>query len=263
MTLCDLQRDFQAWLTTGSPDASRRLDPRSTVGTAVYQNNYRSQLLSVLEASYPHTHTWLGSAWFRQAAIAHIDGQPPHTWTLDLYGGDFEQTLRTMFPHNPDVHELAWIEWSLAESFVAPDADRLALDQLGELDWEHARLRLSPSLRLRPAHTNAASLWSALQQGGNAPESEMLATPGGLVTWRQGFTCQLKAIDDDAYAALQSLYLDGRFATLCNLLVARLGEDAGVARAGELLAEWLGSGVVTGVVVNQRVPICTGAPGVP
>ncbi|MET3653270.1 DNA-binding domain-containing protein [Dyella japonica] len=247
MTLAELQRDFRDWLTTASADASQRLDPRSSFGMTVYQNNYRAQLVSVLEASYPQLHARLGSELFLDAAITHIDRHPPHAWTLDAYGADFEATLRAMLPHNPDVHELAWIEWSLSESFVAPDAAGVSPEQLAQIDWDTARLQFSPSLRHRPAITNAAALWSALQQDVEVPESEMLDAPRALITWRQGYTCQLKQVDTDEYAALQSLHHDNRFASLCDELVARLGEDTGVTRAGELLASWIGAGVVTGV----------------
>lgn len=247
MTLAELQRDFRDWLTRASPDAARRVDPRAGMGMTVYQNNYRAQLVSVLEASYPLLHAWLGSTLFLEAAIRHIDSRPPHGWTLDAYGADFDDTLRGMLPDNPDVHELAWIEWSLSESFVAPDATPLCSDQLADVDWDTARLQLAPSLRQRSVTTNAPDLWSTLQQDAEVPESEMLAVPGGVVTWRQGYTCQLKQIDAVEHDALLLLRDDPRFSALCDALVARLGEDAGIARAGELLASWIAAGIVTGV----------------
>lgn len=248
MTLAELQRDFRDWLTLASPEAARRLDPGVGMGMTVYQNNYRAQLVGVLEASYPQLHAWLGSTLFLEAAIRHIDSRPPHSWTLDAYGADFGITLISMLPDNPDVHELAWIEWSLSESFVAPDAMPLSSDQLADIDWDTARLQLAPSLRQRSVTTNAPDLWSALQQGTGAPESEMLATPGGVVTWRQGYTCQLKQVDTVEHDALLLLRDDPRFSALCDALVARLGEAAGIARAGELLASWISAGMVTGVI---------------
>jgi hypothetical protein len=247
MTLAELQRDFRDWLTQASPEAAQRLDPRAGRGMTVYQNNYRAQLVGVLEASYPQLHAWLGSALFLEATIRHIDSRPPHSWTLDAYGADFETTLISMLPDNPDVHELAWIEWSLSESFVAPDAATLSSDQLANVDWDTACLQLAPSLRQRSVTTNAPDLWSALQQDTDAPESEMLATPGGVVTWRQGYSCQLKQIDTVEHDALLLLRDDSRFSALCDALVARLGEEAGIARAGELLASWISAGIVTDV----------------
>jgi hypothetical protein len=67
------------------------------------------------------------------------------------------------------------------------------------------------------------------------------------VVWRTGFTSRLKRVDAVAYAALCSLRDDDRFAALCDTLVQRLGEEDGVAKAGQLLAEWIGAGIVTAV----------------
>ena len=36
--------------------------------------------------------------------------------------------------------------------------------------------------------------------------------------------------------------------TLCEFLVERLGEDEGISRAGELLAGWIGSELIVGVI---------------
>jgi hypothetical protein len=49
---------------------------------------------------------------------------------------------------------------------------------------------------------------------------------------------------------LLSLRDDGRFDVLCDALVEHLGEDAGVAKAGELLADWLAAGLVVVIAGN-------------
>ncbi|WP_266158015.1 DNA-binding domain-containing protein [Dyella silvatica] len=140
MKLAELQQSLRNWLTCSSDEASRDLDPPSIAGLTVYQNNYRAQLVGCLQTSYPLLSTWMGAELFREAAITHIDNHPPHAWTLDVYGADFEETLRSMFPDNPDIHELAWIEWSLSESFVAADAEPIASSHLSDVDWDHARI---------------------------------------------------------------------------------------------------------------------------
>jgi hypothetical protein len=253
MKLADLQRDFRDWLTGGSMEASMHFGPQARRGLEVYQNNYRSQLVGVLQTSYPHLLTWLGSERFLQAAAIHIDSHPPQSWTLDAYGDDFADTLRAMLPHNPDAHELAWIEWSLAQSFVAADAGALAGEELANVDWETARLQLAPSLRQHRATTNAAALWGALDQGDAVPESEMLPSPCGLITWRQGYRCRLKQIDAIEHTALLLLHDDDRFSALCDALVEHLGEEAGVARGGQLLAEWMAAGIVTGIISTRSM----------
>jgi hypothetical protein len=240
MNLAEMQRDFRSWLMTASDDAASRLMGSTPAGLSVYQNNYRTQLVGCLEVSFPHVRTWIGDEAFLAAAITHIDEHPPHAWTLDAYGDDFDESLASLYPHNPDVRELARIELALAHAFVAPDGEVLTPDALTQLDWDTTQLRLAPSLVMEPVTTNAADIWSALQRRDVPPESEMLAEPAGVIVWRQDFTVYLDAVDGLEYAALRQLQEHGNFAALCAMLVERLGEEAGIAKAGALLARWIG-----------------------
>ncbi|GLQ52089.1 putative DNA-binding domain-containing protein [Dyella flava] len=247
MNLAQMQREFQSWLVTASDDAAQRLAGGHVAGLSVYQNNYRVQLVDCLRVSYPHVQTWLGEDAFLAAAITHIDNSPPHAWTLDAYGDDFGETLALLYPDNPEVHELAWIELALSRAFVAPDAGPLTLEALSDIDWESARLHLAPSFTAHVVTTNAADIWSALQQGIAPPESEMLAKPAAVVVWRRQFTVVLEAVDAVEHAALLQLWENGSFDALCSMLVARLGESEGVAKAGALLAGWVGKELLAGV----------------
>src|SRR5690349_12950193 len=115
-----LQRDFGDWLVQPTDAIARRLGPAARL--AVYQNNYRSQLVNCLQLSYPQVRAWLGEDAFLAAAVHHIDRRPPHAWTLDAYADGLPATLEERYPHNPDLHELAWIEHALQAAFVAADA---------------------------------------------------------------------------------------------------------------------------------------------
>jgi hypothetical protein len=247
MMLLDLQRDFRLWLASGSETAARRISGAHEAGLAVYQNNYRAQLVSCLEASYPLLRARMGDDAFLHLAVKHISLHPPHAWTLDAYADHLETTLEILFPHNPDLHELAWIELALGTAFVAEDAEPIAAADLAAVDWDTVRLVLTPSLHMRGATTNALEVWRALSAGLEAPEATMLAEPGALVAWRSGFVSCLRAADPLEIEALATLQLHGSFAALCELLAGRLGEDEGIARAGALLAEWIGAGLVTGM----------------
>lgn len=247
MTLAELQRDFRTWLVSASDDSATRLAGGAMAGLNVYQNNYRAQLVGCLEDAFPRVRAWTGDEIFHNAVITHIDSHPPHAWTLDAYPRGFGDTLATEFPNNPDLHELAWIELSLSEVFVAADAAPLSIDALSTVDWDTARLRLTPSLMTRVRTTNAESIWSALWEETPVPEGAMLPEPGGLMVWRRQFTSRLKCVDALELEALLHVQAHGDFASLCDLLVERLGEEQGIARAGELLANWLASELIIGV----------------
>jgi hypothetical protein len=216
-------------------------------GLAVYQNNYRAQLVGSLEQSYPQLRAWIGEEAFLYAARSHIDANPPHAWTLDAYADDFGDSLLKLFPDNPDIHELAWLEHALDACFVGPDAVPVTAAELAEIDWDAARLRLTPTLLSRRATTNAADIWWAMRDGKDKPEGEVLPVPRALLVWRRGHVSCLRTIDTLEHEALMHLQEHGSFVVLCDMLVDRLGEVDGVAKAGALLADWVGSELVTGI----------------
>ncbi|WP_428553283.1 putative DNA-binding domain-containing protein [Pseudomonas edaphica] len=253
MKLAQWQQAFRTWLVSASDDSARLLGDRHA-GLAVYQNNYRAQLVGCLEQAFPIVRRWLGEEAFLAASITHIDQQPPHAWTLDAYPEGFYATLKTVLPNNPDVHELAWIESALNEAFVAADATPLPLQALAELDWDSAVLRLTPSLRCHGLTTNAEAIWSALWQDALAPQAMMLEQAGGLLVWRRQYTSRLRQVSALELEAVLHLQADGSFAGLCEFLVARLGEEAGVAQAGEYLAGWLGSELIVDPVASGLAP---------
>lgn len=242
--LARLQHDFRAWLVRPNEALGRRLGPPARL--AVYQNNYRAQLVGCLRSSFPQVRDWMGEDAFLAAAVRHIDSRPPHDWTLDAYADGFPDALAADWPDNPDLHELAWIEHALQAAFVARDAACLDAAAWAEVDWERARVRFTPSMRLRPALTNAERIWAALAEGLAPPEGEMLAEQGGLLVWRRGHQCVLRQLDAIEHAALLRLREDDGFAGLCDWLAARLGEEEGVARAGALLGRWLAGQLIVG-----------------
>ena len=254
MTLAEMQQNFRDWLVAPTDELARRLAAPDSPGLPVYQNNYRAQLVGSLEASFPHVRAWMGAEAFHYAAVTHIDRNPPHAWTLDAYPDEFGVTLAELFPYNPDIHELAWIEAALNAAFVAQDAEPLTPADLAGIDWESARLQLAPSLQTHVATANAETIWWAMSGNQQRPEGEMLAEPQGLVVWRRGLVSCLRSVDMLQLDALRHLQTHGSFAALCELLVARLGEDEGIARAGALLAGWLGSEMITGAGADQAPP---------
>ncbi|MGN6478711.1 HvfC/BufC family peptide modification chaperone [Luteibacter sp.] len=247
MKLAALQDQFRQWLVTGDEAGTEAFGASARPGLQVYQNNYRVQLMGCLEVSYPLLRRFIGEDAFREAAITHIDARPPRGWTLDHYGADFGETLRALHPRNPDLEELAWIEWMLGEAFVAADTLPATPEALASVDWDHANLVLSPSVRVRRAVTNADDVWMALRDGEAAVESEWLAAPEGLLVWRRDHMARLRRTDAVESAALVALGKDPGFGSLCETLVGLLGEEAGVQRAGQLLADWLSAGVVVGI----------------
>ncbi|PZO92314.1 MAG: DUF2063 domain-containing protein [Sphingomonas sanxanigenens] len=247
MSLIALQRDFRAWLDTASDEAAARMGPQAAAGLLVYQNNYRAALMACLADTFERVRAWIGEDAFEAAAIAHIRTHPPHAWTLDAYAEGFPDSIAALWPHDPEVGELAWIDGALAEAFVAPDADPVAMADLGAIDWDNAVLRFSPSIALAPAASNAAAIWSALSAGETPPAAARLPIPGATMVWRQdGMSC-FRSIETVERLAIDHAMSGASFGALCAMLVDSLGEAEGAAQAGALLGQWLRDGLIVGV----------------
>ncbi|WP_159982620.1 MULTISPECIES: DNA-binding domain-containing protein [unclassified Novosphingobium] len=246
MNLAALQRDFRGWLVEGSDDAASRIGAAARPGLAVYQNNYRTQLVACLAETYGHTHAWLGDDAFLAAAITHIDASPPHAWTLDAYPEGFAVTLAGLYPDDGEVAELAALEWALSRAFTAPDAAPMTPGDLAAVDWDTAIIRFTPSLDIIPAATNAAAIWSALAAGETPSTAERLPEPAALVVWRQDFAPSFRTIDAVEEQAIIRCAARQDFTALCGSLIETLGESAGIDRAAALLGQWIGDGLIVG-----------------
>jgi hypothetical protein len=245
MGLNALQQDFRAWLVEADEVAAGRVPLIDRRGLAVYQNNYRGALMACLEDSYPQTSAWIGQAAFRSASADHIDRVAPHSWTLDDYAEGFPATLAERFADDRDVADLARLELALAEAFVAPDGLPLAVGDLAAVDWNEAVLRLVPSASFLSLTTNAADIWSALDEGCDPPHGQKATEPVILIVWRQDFTCCFQRLDADERELLPHLAGGLSFAAMCDTLVGRHGADRGVALAGGLLARWTQAGLLS------------------
>lgn len=245
MTLLALQRDFSAWLRSGSAAAAARFAASCEPGLRVYQNNYRAQLVTCLETIFLRTREWIGDEAFHAAVITHIDAIPPSSWTLDDYGRDFSMTLSTLFPEDPEVTELAWLEWALDEAFTRADHTVLDPTIIASSDWDRAALRFSPSIDILALTTNAPAIWSALSESEMPPPAEMLKVPAALLVWRKAMTSHFRVIDACERDILLLARAGRPFAFLCEKLVAEIGEQEGVALAGALLGRWIADDLIT------------------
>lgn len=250
MGLSAFQDDFRAWLTRSDEQAADRLALADRRGLAVYQNTYRAQLMACLEESYPQTMALIGlrfgEAAFHAAAARHIDSVPPSRWTLDAYAQGFPASLRRLFPDAPAIGELADLELALGETFIAPDATALTLADLQSGALDETAIALVPGTVFLPLRTNADAIWSALSAQEPCPAPHVReSTDTPVMIWRQDFVCCFRRLEDDEAALLPSLVTGTPFAQMCEDLVARLGMEDGITRAGALLARWTQAGLLT------------------
>lgn len=229
-----------------------------TAGMEIYRSAYRNRLLEALRTSFEKTCQYVGGEAFDTAACHHIILNPPVSWTLDDYGAGFDLTVAELFAEDPEVAELAWLEWHMQRAFgsadVMPlDAARLASGELGIADWDRATFALVPSFAMRANRTDCTALWQALADGEALPTEREHPKIGQLIVWRNGISPHFRVADTIEGEALSSIAAGQDFGSLCASLADEIGPDAALSQAGGWLVQWLQDGLIASVSLGGQV----------
>ncbi len=244
-SLAALQDQFRQWLETGEPDAAKPFGAAAAPGLAVYLNNYRVQLLNCLEQVFRCTLAWLGEERFRAAARSHIMQRPPADWTLDAYPATFVAALAEQLPDDLVAAELASLEWALDTAFTAADQPPLTRPMFTALDWEQVVLSHAAGGTILSHRSNAAAIWQALDRGDDPCAAQIGSDAVSILVWRCELAPCFRELAPDEARLMAALDAGLPFTTMCSLLERELGEEAAVARAGQLLARWADDGAVS------------------
>lgn len=254
MTLAATQRAFQAQILDEDVPLPDDWEPGMAAGVAIYRNAYRARLVDALKDTFPRTLEWVSEESFDRAAAHHLITRPPGHWSLDLAGDGFPETLATLFASDPEVPELARLEWDMHLAFVAADADPLdasgfadATLRFTEDDWAQLRLAFVPSLAIRPLRSTALTIWKALSDGGDPPAQMLLETPANLLVWREGLRPVFRSASHEESACLERLRSGDSFGNVCELLAEERQDDSAASEAGAMLGRWIGEGLIVSV----------------
>lgn len=252
MTLLALQKDFREALLADDAMDGARFGADAVAGLNVYRNAYRGRLMECLRTSYDKVWGWIGDEAFDAAACHHIILHPPQSWTLDFYGEGFERTLATLFPDDPEVSELAWLEQAMQRAFASLDqpiitAGDLTSGELAAINWDHAQLGFVSSFQLREFRTNCIEIWLSIANDTDAPDALLLDEPISVAVWRKEFSPQFRMIDPNEQKALTLLMNGGTFGELCDEMAARLGVEAAASATGAMLGRWIGEEMISSI----------------
>jgi hypothetical protein len=251
MTLATLQQDFMAHVLDEERLLPHDWNPRMGEGLAIYRNAYRARLIDALRESFPKTVLWVGDEAFEQAAAHHLIEHPPRGWTLDLVGDGFVGTLEGLFANDPDVADLAWLEWAMHLTFTAPDCDPLDVagfaevtHDFGEDEWAGMRLTFVPSFHHRKVSSDCTALWWALDRGEPFATAPQAASPMHCLVWRDGLIPVFTPVTAQEGDSLKRVEHGASFGEICAMLAEDLPADQAAADAGAMLGRWIGHGIV-------------------
>lgn len=215
----------------------------------IYHHAYRARLAEVLADTYAKTWLYMGSDTFEAHARAYAVAHPPRVRSLNRYGEGFTDTLRTLYPDNPELHELAQLDWDLRTRFDGADVPALdAATAPGASPWLARAGVLHPSALLRTLTTNAVALWNAIHADDEVPEAMALPAPVSLLVWRQGHQPHFRTLQAPEADWVGHLQAGASVEQAC----ARL-QTQGLLPAPEVLAQWL-AGLLRDGLVRADLP---------
>jgi hypothetical protein len=269
-TLAQLQGAFIALLLD---DSQALPEGWSEERFAIYRNAYRARLVDAIRDTYPRTERWVGEDAFRRAAIHHVIKHPPRGWTLDKAGEGMVATLSELFPKDPEVSELAWLEWAMHECFVSTDCTPMdvagfqaATAAFGPDDWAGLRLAFLPGTRVTCVSHRIDRLWRALADDERALDPGAIdyevAEPLACVVWRQGLTPVCAPLRAAEGLTLALMLAGESYGDACRRLACDIGADAAIREAGAMLGRWIHHGMLS--AVRSECPLHGGSrEGVP
>lgn len=229
-------------------------------GMAVYRANYRSALMDGLAATFERTGRYVGEEAFRKARMHHAISHPPRGWTIDAVGEGFDRTCAQLFAHNPEVAELAWLEWSMLELATAPNAQTLSPEQFAgqsatfdDEDWANLRLQFQPRASARMVTGNLTALWQSLDGDGTGQPEPLLTRPMGCLVWREGERPTFLLVEAESARAFALVQQGASYGELIEHLIGDDPSPSGetiqnaAMRAGAMLGQWLREGMVIAV----------------
>jgi hypothetical protein len=194
-------------------------------------------LAEVLADTFTKTTLFLGSDLFDTLAAQFAVAQPPTVRSLNDYGGGFAIYLAEQYPSNPELFELAQLEWDLRHCFASANHEALTLE-LAQADaaqtWLTQGAPLHPTLLMRPITTNVVQRWHAIDQDAEVPPVVALLGGQSLVVWRKNFQPSFATVDPSEARCLTMLAQGDSIA-----LAAQSLADAGHLSDPAVLGDWL------------------------
>jgi len=258
-TLLERQTDFLRSILDENAPLPSGWGNSQAAGMSVYRGNYRSALIDAIGDTYERTRAYVGDGPFAQVATHHAIAHPPSSWTIDDVGRAFDQTCQELFVNNPEVSELAWLEWTMLRLATAPDivpmdAVDFAHATVGftDKDWSSLRLEFQPRAKSREVSANLTALWNAIADEASERPKPLLSQTKGCLVWREGERPTFMLTSADEACAFEIMQRGGAYSEmLAQLAVRQKGGDRlqkAVTRAGEMLGGWLNEGLITRVI---------------
>lgn len=239
-------------------DASNRLALAESVSDTpalrfgIYHSAYRLRLCEVLRDSFAKTCAYMGSDLFDEQVSLFVVQQPPTARNLGRYGAALPGFFQQIYPDNPELYELAQLDWDLRSRFDGADAPALTPEmaaqaltpnEQGDIPGLIMASPLHPSVVLRDSRTNVLKLWRAIDEDVEVPEVQHTDGGTGLVVWRWDMQPHFMSLDAAQYRFMQALSAGASIQDASERFA-----DTEVLPTPEVLGAWLQSWLSQGLL---------------
>ena len=244
LPLAAVQRHFADQVLAGALPQATPDDP-VTGRLPIYHHAYRARLAEVLADTYAKTFLYMGSDSFDVHARAFAVAHPPQTRSLNRYGEGLVEALRVQYPDNPELHELAQLDWDLRTRFDSADVTTLETAAAQASDtWTTRPGVLHPSALLRTITTNVVGVWNAIHTDDDVPEAVAMSAPATLLVWRKGHQPHFRTLDTAESAWVQAMHAGASVHDACAALLGSGLWKGDPTVLGGWLAQLLDDGLV-------------------
>jgi len=249
-SLAAVQNEFFDYILGRSDGALGLIVDDEKVGAEkrmnIYHNAYRASLAGVLADHFERVYRYIGDAQFNEVARAYIANYPSKVRNLRYYGESFPAFLSKCHPRDPELAELAQIDWHLRYAFDAADEKSLDAVRIGALgeEWTTTSLSLHPTATLMRAQYNIIAIWTALDRDDDVPDCTALTEALPILVWRNEMQPHFRSLSHDEATALALLEDGTSFDHICEHIAEISDENAAIETLSRWLALWLADGVI-------------------
>jgi hypothetical protein len=245
-----------------SPD---RLDevllPSATLTPAeridIYHGMYLLRMAEALESDYPALSHFLGERRWTDVVRGYVQAHPSRSHTLNVLGRSLADWLleAPALPRRGFCHDLARLEWAVAEAFDAEETPRLTEVRLAELpaeSLETARLVASAPLRLVALRWNAGE-WLDSTKDDRHEHPKPRRRDAWIAVYRQGYAVYRRELSRPAFRLLSDLVSGRPVGEALSAALARRGAP-GPETLTRWFRDWAADGLFRGIEWPARAP---------
>ena len=256
MPLLQLQHEFMDYLIADREGSASVGDVAAGIRAAIvddgqlgvttrlhiYHHAYRARLVEVMQDVFERTWAYLGDDGFASAANGYVESSPSALKTLNRYGEQFPNWLTGQYPVDPEIAEIAEIDWMMRVAFDGEDQMPMrasALSALTPADWATISFSVHKTVSMTSLRYNAARIWESLERGQTPPDARELEVPACLIVWRKDLRPHFVAVSTVEGEALALLKRGHSFAVACEQVAANHPSVDMVQLMGGWLRRWL------------------------